>query len=44
MAQVGCKKCERLQSIVERVELLEEKKATLITYIREVYLEAKMPA
>lgn len=41
MAQVGGISRERLQSIIERIERLEEEKATLTIDIREIYLEAK---
>ena len=41
MAQVGGISRERLQSIIERIERLEEERATLTIDIREIYLEAK---
>lgn len=41
MAEVAGIAGERLRSIVERIERLEEEKAALATDIREVYAEAK---
>ena len=41
MAQVGGISRERLQSIIERIERIEEERATLSIDIREIYLEAK---
>ena len=41
MAQVGGISRERLQSIIERIERIEEERATLTIDIREIYLEAK---
>ncbi len=41
MADVGGIASERLQSFVERLERLEEEKATLSEDIKEVYSEAK---
>lgn len=41
MADVGGVAVERLRSIVERVERLEEEKANLSADIREVFSEAK---
>lgn len=40
MEQVGVAQ-DRLRSFIERVERLEEEKATLMADIREVYAEAK---
>ena len=41
MADVGGIAAERLRSVVERIERLEEEKAALAADIREVYAEAK---
>ncbi len=41
MAEVGGIAAERLRSVVERIERLEEEKAALAADIREVYGEAK---
>lgn len=41
MAEVGGIAAERLRSVVERIERLEEEKAALAADIREVYSEAK---
>jgi uncharacterized protein (UPF0335 family) len=41
MTQVGGIAKEQLQSIVERIEKLEEEKANLAADVREVYAEAK---
>ena len=41
MAEVGGIAAERLRSVVERIERLEEEKAALAADIREVYAEAK---
>lgn len=41
MADVGGIAGDRLRSIVERIERLEEEKAALAEDIREVYAEAK---
>ena len=41
MAEVGGIAGEKLRSIVERIERLEEEKTTLAEDIREVYAEAK---
>ena len=41
MTEVGGIAADRLRSFVERVERLEEEKATLTADIREVYSEAK---
>ena len=41
MADVGGIAAERLRSVVERIERLEEDKAALAADIREVYGEAK---
>jgi len=41
MAEVGGIAAERLRSVVERIERLEEEKAALTADIREVYAEAK---
>ena len=41
MADVGGIAVERLRSVVERIERLEEDKAALAADIREVYAEAK---
>lgn len=41
MADVGGVAVERLRSIVERVEKLEEEKANIAADIREVFSEAK---
>jgi len=41
MAEVGGIAVEQLRSYIERVERLEEEKATLQTDISEVYAEAK---
>ena len=41
MAEVGGIAADRLRSIVERVEKLEEEKAALSADIRDVYAEAK---
>lgn len=41
MTQVGGIAKEHLQSVVERIERLEEEKANIAADIREVYAEAK---
>ena len=41
MAEVGGIAADRLRSLVERIERLEEEKAALAGDIREVYAEAK---
>ena len=41
MADIGGFATERLRSVVERIERLEEEKAALAADIREVYSEAK---
>ena len=41
MAEVGGIAADRLRSIVERIEKLEEEKAALAADIRDVYAEAK---
>ena len=41
MSDVGGIAADRLRSIVERIERLEEEKAALAADIREVYAEAK---
>ncbi len=41
MADVGGIAAERLRSVVERIERLEEEKAALAADIREIYSEAK---
>jgi uncharacterized protein (UPF0335 family) len=41
MAEVGGIASDRLRSIVERIEKLEEEKAALAADIRDVYAEAK---
>lgn len=41
MTEVGGIAADRLRSIVERVEKLEEEKAALAADIRDVYAEAK---
>lgn len=41
MADVGGVAADRLRSFVERIERLEEEKATLSADIKEVYAEAK---
>ncbi len=41
MADVGGIAADRLKSLIERVERLEEEKAALTADIREVYAEAK---
>ena len=41
MAEVGGIAGERLRSLIERIERLEEEKAALAADIREVYAEAK---
>jgi len=41
MADVGGIASDRLRTIIERVERLEEEKSTLAEDIREVFLEAK---
>lgn len=41
MTDVGGVAADRLRSLVERIERLEEEKAALTADIREVYLEAK---
>ncbi len=41
MADVGGVAADRLRSFVERIENLEEEKATLAADIKEVYAEAK---
>ncbi len=40
-AQTGGVAAERLRSIIERVERLEEEKATIASDIKEVFAEAK---
>ena len=41
MAEIGGIASDRLRSIVERIEKLEEEKAALAADIRDVYAEAK---
>lgn len=41
MADIGGIASDRLRSIVERIEKLEEEKAALAADIRDVYAEAK---
>ncbi len=41
MADVGGVAADRLRSFVERIERLEEEKATIAADIKEVYAEAK---
>jgi uncharacterized protein (UPF0335 family) len=41
VAGIGSFAAERLRSVVERIERLEEEKAALAADIREVYSEAK---
>ncbi len=41
MAEVGGIAGERLKSLIERIERLEDEKAALLADIREVYAEAK---
>ena len=41
MADIGGFATERLRSVVERIERLEEEKAALAADIREIYSEAK---
>ena len=41
MADVGGVAADRLRTIIERIERLEEEKAALAEDIREVYAEAK---
>ncbi len=41
MADVGGIGAERLKSLIERIERLEDEKAALLADIREVYAEAK---
>jgi uncharacterized protein (UPF0335 family) len=41
MAEVGGIAAERLKSLIERIERLEDEKAALMADIREVYAEAK---
>src|SRR5246127_2301314 len=41
MAGKGTMKAERLKSLIERIERLEEERAALTGDIREVYAEAK---
>ena len=41
MSDVGGVAADRLRSFVERIERLEEEKATLAADIKEVYAEAK---
>jgi uncharacterized protein (UPF0335 family) len=41
MSEVGGVSGDRLRSFIERIERLEEEKATIIVDIREVYAEAK---
>jgi uncharacterized protein (UPF0335 family) len=41
MANIGGVAADRLKSIVERIERLEEEKSALTADIREVYAEAK---
>ena len=41
MAEVGAVSTDRLRSIVDRIERLEEEKTALTADIREVYSEAK---
>lgn len=38
---VGGIDCRRLQSIIERIERLEEEKKGISSYIRDIYAEAK---
>lgn len=38
---IGDNSKERLRAIVERIERMEEEKATIATDIREIYTEAK---
>ncbi|MDP6259319.1 MAG: DUF2312 domain-containing protein [Rhodospirillales bacterium] len=42
MADVGGIASERLRTIIERIERLEEEKAALAEDIREIYSEAKV--
>ena len=41
MSEVGGVSGDRLRSFIERIERLEEEKATITVDIREVYAEAK---
>lgn len=41
MAEVGGIAAERLKSLIERIERLEDEKAALSADVREVYAEAK---
>ncbi len=41
MAEVGGIAGERLKSLIERIERLEDEKSALLADIREVYAEAK---
>jgi uncharacterized protein (UPF0335 family) len=41
MAKTGGIAAERLRSIIERIERLEEEKAALASDIRDIYAEAK---
>ena len=41
MADIGGIGAERLKSLIERIERLEDEKAALMADIREVYAEAK---
>jgi uncharacterized protein (UPF0335 family) len=41
MADIGGVGAERLKSLIERIERLEDEKAALMADIREVYAEAK---
>lgn len=41
MTQVGNIAADQLRSIVERIERMEEKKASVASDIREIYAEAK---
>ena len=41
MADVGGIAADRLRTLIERIERLEEEKAALATDLREVYAEAK---
>lgn len=41
MSEIGDNSNGQLKSLVERIERLEEEKATVTTDIREVYAEAK---
>ena len=41
MSDVGGVAGERLKSFVDRIERMEEEKAALAAYIRDIYAEAK---